>query len=135
MGRSIPAPMSDLQYRTCQHSGEKVFAEQSRLLTYRGNTYRTRVFQARQLVNGNNSNVVELFEGQRAACASAATELFRPCLLRGFLLRSIAPSRRPGPWRRAIGLAERLSRQKMAFALVWARAMAVETGSSRRVRG
>ena len=24
-----PAPMSDLQYRTCQHSGEKVFAEQS----------------------------------------------------------------------------------------------------------
>ena len=59
--------MSDLQYRTCQHSGEKVFAGQFRLLTYRGNTYRTRVFQARQLVNGNNSNVVELFEGQRAA--------------------------------------------------------------------
>ena len=59
--------MSDLQYRTCQHSGEKVFAEPSRLLTYRGNTYRTRVFQAQQLVNGNNSNVVELFEGQRAA--------------------------------------------------------------------
>ena len=55
--------MSDLQYRTCQHSGEKVFAEQSRLLTYRGNTYRTRVFQAQQSVNGNNSNVVELFEG------------------------------------------------------------------------
>ena len=67
MGRSIPAPMSDLQYRTCQHSGEKVFAEQSRLLTYRGNIYRTRVFQAQQSVNGNNSNVVELFEGQRAA--------------------------------------------------------------------
>ena len=67
MGRSIPAPMSDLQYRTCQHSGEKVFAEKSRLLTYRGNTYRTRVFQAQQSVNGSNSNVVELFEGQRAA--------------------------------------------------------------------
>ena len=67
MGRSIPAPMSDLQYRTCQHGGEKVFAEKSRLLTYRGNTYRTRVFQAQQSVNGSNSNVVELFEGQRAA--------------------------------------------------------------------
>ena len=45
---STAAPMSDLQYRTCQHSGEKAFAEQSRLLTYRGNTYRTRVFQAQQ---------------------------------------------------------------------------------------
>ena len=42
--------MSDLQYRACQHSGEKVFAEQSCLLTYRGNTYRTRVFQAQQSV-------------------------------------------------------------------------------------
>ena len=126
--------MSDLQYRTCQHSGEKVFAEQSRLLTYRGNTYRTRVFQARQLVNGNNSNVVELFEGQRAACASAATELFRPCLLRGLLLRSTAPSRRPGPWRRAIGSAQRRLRQKMAFALAWVRATDAETGWFRQAR-
>ena len=60
-------PMSDLQYRTCQHSGEKVFGGQSRLLTYRGNTYRTRVFQAQQSVNGGSSNVVELFEERRAA--------------------------------------------------------------------
>ena len=55
--------MSDLQYRTCQHSGEKVFAEQSRLLTYRGNTYRTRVFQAQQLVNQADATVVELHQG------------------------------------------------------------------------
>ena len=60
--------MSDLQYRTCQHSGEKVFGGQSsRMLTYRGNTYRTRVFQAQQSVNGGSSNVVELFEDRRAA--------------------------------------------------------------------
>ena len=59
--------MSHLQYRTCQHSGEKSFAEQSRLLTYRGNIYRTRVFQAQQVVNQADVTVVELFEGQRAA--------------------------------------------------------------------
>ena len=59
--------MSHLQYRTCQHSGEKVFAEQSRVLIYRGNTYRTRVFQAQQLVNQADATVVELHQGQRAA--------------------------------------------------------------------
>ena len=69
--RTTSAPafplLSDLQYRTCQHSGEKAFGGQSRLLTYRGNTYRTRVFQAQQSVNGGSSNVVELFEDRRAA--------------------------------------------------------------------
>ena len=59
--------MSDLQYRTCQHSGEKVFGGQSRLLTYRGNTYRTRVFLAEQSVKGGPSIVGELFEARRAA--------------------------------------------------------------------
>ena len=59
--------MSQLQYRTCQHSGEKAFAEQSLLLTYRGNTYRSRVFQAQQLVNAVEEPIAELFQAQRAA--------------------------------------------------------------------
>ena len=59
--------MSQLQYRTCKHSGEKAFAEQSRQLTYRGNTYRTRVFRAQQLVNAEEELIVELFQAQRAA--------------------------------------------------------------------
>jgi hypothetical protein len=59
--------MSQLQYRTCQHSGEKAFSEQSRLLTYRGNNYRSRVFQAQQLVNAVEEPIAELFQAQRAA--------------------------------------------------------------------
>ena len=59
--------MSQLQYRTCQHSGEKAFAEQSRLLTYRGNTYRTRVFQAQQLATMGESHGVESLEAQPPA--------------------------------------------------------------------
>ncbi len=38
--------MADLQYRTCKHDGEKSFDQGSRVLTYRGNAYRTRVFEA-----------------------------------------------------------------------------------------
>ena len=39
--------MSDkFQYRAVQHSGSKRFEDQSRVLTYRGATYQTRVFQA-----------------------------------------------------------------------------------------
>ena len=41
-------PMSDnFQYRAVQHSGSKRFEDQTRVLTYRGATYQTRVFQVR----------------------------------------------------------------------------------------
>ena len=59
--------MSDLLYRTCKHNGEKSFDEQSRLLTYRGNTYLTRVFKIQAPVSEAGANVVELFSASRAA--------------------------------------------------------------------
>ena len=41
-------PMSDkFQYRAVQHSGSKRFEDQTRVLTYRGATYQTRVFEVR----------------------------------------------------------------------------------------
>jgi hypothetical protein len=43
-----PLPMADqLQYRSVQHDGEKRFDDQPRVLTYRGATYQTRVFDVR----------------------------------------------------------------------------------------
>ena len=63
---SRPA-MSELQYRTCNHSGEKTFDEQSRVLTYRGNTYRTRVFKIQAPVAESGSSVVGLFSSAAAA--------------------------------------------------------------------
>jgi hypothetical protein len=36
-----------LQYRSVQHDGEKRFDDQPRVLTYRGATYQTRVFDVR----------------------------------------------------------------------------------------
>jgi len=40
--------MSDkFQYRAVQHSGSKRFEDQTRVLTYRGATYQTRVFEVR----------------------------------------------------------------------------------------
>ena len=42
--------MSDkFQYRAVQHNGSKRFEDQTRVLTYRGATYQTRVFQAQLL--------------------------------------------------------------------------------------
>ena len=41
-------PMSDkFQYRAVQHNGSKRFEDQARVLTYRGATYQTRVFEVR----------------------------------------------------------------------------------------
>ena len=41
-------PMSDkFQYRAVQHNGSKRFEDQPRVLTYRGATYQTRVFEVR----------------------------------------------------------------------------------------
>ena len=41
-------PMSDkFQYRAVQHNGSKRFEDQTRVLTYRGATYQTRVFEVR----------------------------------------------------------------------------------------
>ena len=59
--------MSDLLYRTCKHNGEKSFDEQSRLLTYRGNTYLTRVFKIQASASEAGANIVELFSASRAA--------------------------------------------------------------------
>ena len=43
-----PLPMTDkLQYRAVQHNGLKRFDDQPRVLTYRGATYQTRVFEVR----------------------------------------------------------------------------------------
>ena len=40
--------MSDkFQYRAVQHNGSKRFEDQPRVLTYRGATYQTRVFEVR----------------------------------------------------------------------------------------
>ena len=40
--------MSDkFQYRAVQHNGSKRFEDQTRVLTYRGATYETRVFEVR----------------------------------------------------------------------------------------
>ena len=47
-GRSPTFPMSDkFQYRAVQHNGSKRFEDQTRVLTYRGATYQTRVFEVR----------------------------------------------------------------------------------------
>mgnify|MGYP001304722214 CR=1 FL=1 len=47
-GSPCPPPMADqLQYRSVQHDGKKRFDDQPRLLTYRGATYQTRVFEVR----------------------------------------------------------------------------------------
>jgi len=42
----MPPMAHDLRYRAIQHNGEKKFDDQPRVLTYRGATYQTRVFQA-----------------------------------------------------------------------------------------
>jgi|TARA_B100001741_G_scaffold306438_2_gene299893 hypothetical protein len=48
VGSPCPLPMADqLQYRSIQHDGKKRFDDQPRLLTYRGATYQTRVFEVR----------------------------------------------------------------------------------------
>ena len=42
------SPMSDkFQYRAVQHNGSKRFEDKTRVLTYRGATYQTRVFEVR----------------------------------------------------------------------------------------
>ena len=43
-----PLPMTDkFQYRAVQHNGLKRFDDEPRVLTYRGATYQTRVFEVR----------------------------------------------------------------------------------------
>ena len=47
-GSLCPPPMAvQLLYRLVQHDGEKRFDDQPRVLTYRGATYQTRVFDVR----------------------------------------------------------------------------------------
>ena len=88
------------------------------------------------LERGDESPIIaEYLTDEERSCAEVHAESCCPCLLRGLLLRSTAPSRRPGPWRRAIGSAQRRLRQKMAFFWVRALAAAVETGWLRRARG
>ena len=58
--------MADLQYRTCKHDGEKSFDQGSRVLTYRGNAYRTRVFEAQISAFESVTDAAELLSSSPA---------------------------------------------------------------------